>query len=189
MDIDTGLAVASIAPEDLKSPPPDGESVISHTSAARTSYESDRSTRKSIEISGAESLPRPSTEVDEQVSKLGRPSLDLLSSQRSEVSGGRASGESTRMSFDTPSESRTSEDNGAESQWQQERYEYMARIDELQRNLENLAGEAAKSAKGAAAAASPGSREKELEETREVRLADERRAEARVRGGKFPHCC
>jgi chromosome segregation ATPase len=43
----------------------------------------------------------------------------------------------------------------------------MARIDELQRNLENLAGEAAKSAKDAAAAASPGSREKELEETRQ----------------------
>jgi chromosome segregation ATPase len=43
----------------------------------------------------------------------------------------------------------------------------MARIDELQRNLENLAGEAAKSAKDAAAAASPGSREKELEEIRQ----------------------
>lgn len=167
MDIDTSLAAASSVTDDVKSPPLDGESVTGHASAARTSYDSERSTRKSTEISGAESLPRASSEVDELGSKLGRPSLDLPSSQRSDVSAGRASGESTRLSVDTPSEFRTSEDNGAESMWQQERYEYMARIDELQRNLENLAGEAAKSAKDAAAAASPGSREKELEETRQ----------------------
>ncbi|CEJ58915.1 hypothetical protein PMG11_07557 [Penicillium brasilianum] len=167
MDIDASLAAASGVADGLKSPPPDEASVTSHASAARTSHESERSTRQSSEAFRAESLPRASTEVDEQVSKLGRISLDLPSSQRSELSGGRASGESTRLSVDALSESRTSEDNGAESQWQQERYEYMARIDELQRHLENLAGEAAKSAKDAAAAASPGSREKELEETRE----------------------
>ncbi|KAF3384786.1 Protein sgm1 [Penicillium rolfsii] len=167
MDTDASLASTATVRDDLKSPPPDGEIVTSHESAARRSYDSEKSMRESIEVSGPESLPRVSNEVDEQGSKSGRPSLDLLSSQRSDVSGGRVSGESTRLSVDTPSESQTSEDNGAESQWLQGRYEYMARIDELQRNLESLAEEAAKSAKDAAAAASPGSREKELAETRE----------------------
>lgn len=163
MDIDASLAATSGVTDDLKSPPPDGETFTDHASVTRTSYDSERSVRKSTDFSV---LPMTVNEADEQASTPGRPSLDLPSSQRSDLSGGRASVESARLSVDTPSELRTSED-GAESQWQQERYEYLARIDELQRNLENLAGEAAKSAKDAAAAASPGSCEKELAETRE----------------------
>ncbi|KAJ5160328.1 uncharacterized protein N7482_007332 [Penicillium canariense] len=168
IDIDASLAASwAGAADESKSPPPDGEIATAEASAVRASYDSGRSTRNSTDITVAESLPRASTDVDEQASNLGKTSQDLPSLQRSEISGARPSGESTRLSVDTPSESRTSEDHGVESLWQQERYEYMARIDELQRNLENLAGEAAKSAKDAAAAASPGSREKELEETRE----------------------
>lgn len=163
MDIDASLAATPSVTDDLKSLPPDGETFTDHASVSRTSYDSEGSVRKSTDFSV---LPTTVNEADEQASTSGRTSLDLASSQRSELSGGRASVESARLSVDAPSELRTSED-GAESQWQQERYEYLARIDELQRNLENLAGEAAKSAKDAAAAASPGSREKEFAETRE----------------------
>ncbi|GKZ32995.1 hypothetical protein AbraIFM66950_002707 [Aspergillus brasiliensis] len=52
----------------------------------------------------------------------------------------------------------------AESQWQEEMYGYIERIDALQSKLKYLAKEAAESAKKAAATAEPGSVEKQLRE-------------------------
>lgn len=78
---------------------------------------------------------------------------------------------------DTPTDSpRTSSDQdksiaqlqadhkAAESQWQEEMYGYIERIDALQSKLKYLAKEAAESAKKAAATAEPGSVEKQLRE-------------------------
>ncbi|RAK97074.1 M protein repeat protein [Aspergillus ibericus CBS 121593] len=56
------------------------------------------------------------------------------------------------------------EHKAAESQWQEEMYGYIERIDALQSKLKYLAKEAAESAKKAATTADPGSTEKQLRE-------------------------
>lgn len=56
------------------------------------------------------------------------------------------------------------EHKAAESQWQEEMYGYIERIDALQSKLKYLAKDAAESAKQAAASAEPGSVEKQLRE-------------------------
>ncbi|PWY81977.1 M protein repeat protein [Aspergillus heteromorphus CBS 117.55] len=56
------------------------------------------------------------------------------------------------------------EHKAAESQWQEEMYGYIERIDALQSKLKYLAKEAADSAKKAAATAEPGSVERQLQE-------------------------
>ncbi|KAF7717078.1 Uncharacterized protein PECH_004512 [Penicillium ucsense] len=161
IDLDSSPSVAPRMSEDTKRPSLDVEGVLDSSDRPRASHESDRFNRQSLEISGSE--PRHSIEAQP---RSGNPSLELSSSQRGTPQNGRVSGDSTRMSTDTSSETRASEEE-PQSQWQQERYEYLARIDELQRNLENMVEEAAKSAKSAAAAASPGSPAKELAESRE----------------------
>ncbi|KAJ5489257.1 hypothetical protein N7539_004147 [Penicillium diatomitis] len=161
IDLDSSPSVAPRMSEDTKRPSLDVEGVLDSSDRPRASHESERFNRQSLEISGSE--PRHSIEAQQ---RSGNPSLELSSSQRGTRQNGRVSGDSTRMSTDTSSETRASEEE-PQSQWQQERYEYLARIDELQRNLGNMVEEAAKSAKSAAAAASPGSPAKELAESRE----------------------
>ena len=161
IDIDSVASAGPRISEDLKSPLLNGEGVADRPGTPRASHESEESHRLSFEVTSMES--RQSGETSR---KSGNPNLELPSSRRSEALSGRLSSDSARLSIDTPSESRVSED-GDRSQWQQERYEYLARIDELQRNLDNMVEEAARSARIAAAAASPGSPDKELAEARE----------------------
>ncbi|KAJ5664589.1 hypothetical protein N7462_011402 [Penicillium macrosclerotiorum] len=166
MDVDASLASRTAIADKNQNPPSHGRNTTSEASAPRGSYESGTSVRKSTEISVTESIPRASIDTGERSSNIENSSQGLTFSQRANDLSTRASGESTRLSVDLPSELQANDENAADSQWQQEKYEYLERIDTLQRDLKSLAEEAAKSAKEAAAAASPGSHKRELEETR-----------------------
>lgn len=109
-------------------------------------------------------MPRASGDAGERPVDAERISRDIEDSQRSEVPEARPSGESTRISTEVPLEARTTGDDSAESQRQEEIHGYIERIDALQSKLKYLAMEAAESAKNAAASASPGSVQKQLHE-------------------------
>jgi hypothetical protein len=102
-----------------------------------------------------------------------KASQDLKESQRNETLGIGVSGDSPRVSVEvppeTPEEAQNSEiarlqadHKAVESQWQEEMYGYIERIDALQSKLKYLAKDAAESAKNAAASATPGSTQKQL---------------------------
>lgn len=163
MDIDPSVASSASVDDELKTPMPNEQGIAIEEPASRPSYESGLSTRKSAELRLAETIPRNSNDSGDRPLNAERVSQDVLSENRDEVLSVRPSGESSRMSFDLPSEARMPDDNSTEAQ-RQEIYGYIERIDALQSKLKYLAKEAAESAKNAAASASPGSVQKQLHE-------------------------
>lgn len=159
LDIEPSVASSASVDEGAKSPAPNEESAVAEASP-RASHDSGMSARRSAEISVAGFIPRASGEAGERPLDAERHSQDLANTQLD----ARPSGESTRVSIDAPSETRTPEDDTAESQRQEEIHGYIERIDALQSKLKYLAKEAAESAKHAAASASPGSVQKQLHE-------------------------
>lgn len=157
LDIEPSLASPVSVDEASKSPAVKEESTVAEDSS-RASHGSEMSARKSAEISLPGSAPRASGDTGERPLDADRLSQDLASAQLE----ARPSGESTHMSIDVPSETRTPD--FAESQRDEEIHGYIERIDALQSKLKYLAREAAESAKHAAATASPGSVQKQLHE-------------------------
>jgi myosin heavy subunit len=111
--------------------------------------------------------------VVQPVADLEKISQDLQESQRNEALSVGGSGDSPRVSVEVPSETPDEDQSpdvarvqadykAAESQWQEEMYGYIERIDALQSKLKYLAKDAAESAKNAAASATPGSTQKQL---------------------------
>ncbi|KAJ5382915.1 M protein repeat protein [Penicillium concentricum] len=172
MDIDSSVASVNSAAEDPKISQPNDDSNAAKLESPRISYDSGASPRVSTDISVADSAPRISLDVAHPSTDSAKASQDMSGSQRNEILSDIASGDSPRVSVESPSEipegekpdiaRLQAEHKIAESQWQEEMHGYIERIDALQSKLKYLAKDAAESAKNAAASATPGSVQKQL---------------------------
>lgn len=172
MDIDSSVASATCAAEDLKPSLSNRESNISTPASPRMSYDSGASPRVSADISVADSAPRASVDAAQSSTTSAKASQEIPDLQHNETTTTLASGDSPRVSIESRSEVLEDKDSdiarlradhkAAESQWQEEMHGYIERIDALQSKLKYLAKDAAESAKSAAASASPGSSQKQL---------------------------
>ncbi|CAG8019097.1 unnamed protein product [Penicillium nalgiovense] len=174
MDIDSSVASVNSAVEDPKNSQSNDDSNPAKLASPRISYESGVSPRVSTEISVTDSAPRTSVDMVQPSTDSAKASQEMSDSQRNSVLSDLASGDSPRVSVESPSEvlpeggenpdivRLRAEHKTAESQWQEEMHGYIERIDALQSKLKYLAKDAAESAKNAAASATPGSTQKQL---------------------------
>ncbi|KAI3010678.1 hypothetical protein CBS147346_1443 [Aspergillus niger] len=152
------------------------QEVISATEAPRISQDSGVSSRRSQDLVSQTEVANAEEAASTDASNVTHDIAQKASASSSEPDQTPAPTISLPTT-DTPTDSpRTSSDQdrsiaqlqadhrAAESQWQEEMYGYIERIDALQSKLKYLAKEAAESAKKAAATAEPGSVEKQLRE-------------------------
>ncbi|KAJ5794105.1 M protein repeat protein [Penicillium paradoxum] len=173
IDVDSSVASANSATEDNKAPQLNHDSNVATLASPRVSYESGVSPRVSVDLSVAGSAPEGSVEVAQSSTDSVKGSQELSDSQPNDVVSTLASGDSPRVSVESPEELPEQDNNpdivrlqadhkAAEAQWQEEMHVYIERIDALQSKLKYLAKDAAESAKNAAASATPGSAQKQL---------------------------
>lgn len=152
------------------------QEVISATEAPRISQDSGVSSRRSQDLVSQTEVANAEEAASTDASNVTHDIAQKASASSPEPDQTPAPTISLPTT-DTPTDSpRTSSDQdrsiaqlqadhrAAESQWQEEMYGYIERIDALQSKLKYLAKEAAESAKKAAATAEPGSVEKQLRE-------------------------
>lgn len=152
------------------------QEVISATEAPRISQDSGVSSRRSQDLVSQTEVANAEEAASTDASNVTHDIAQKASASSPEPDQTPAPTISLPTT-DTPTDSpRTSNDQdrsiaqlqadhrAAESQWQEEMYGYIERIDALQSKLKYLAKEAAESAKKAAATAEPGSVEKQLRE-------------------------
>ncbi|KAJ6156930.1 hypothetical protein N7497_005815 [Penicillium chrysogenum] len=167
MDMDSSVASVNSAVEDPKASQSNDDSNPAKLGSPRISYDSGVSPRVSTEISVTDSAPRTSVDVVQPSIDSAKASQETSDSQRDSVLNDLASGDSPRISVESPSEVPEEGENPdiarlraerktAESQWQEEMHGYIERIDALQSKLKYLAKDAAESAKNAAASATQG---------------------------------
>ncbi|KAJ5091823.1 M protein repeat protein [Penicillium alfredii] len=170
MDVDSSLAPSTVA-DNEKNPTTNEEAALSVSASPRASYESGVPPRVSGEFDTAGSIPNTSGETPERPADPEKTNDDLTGSHQNTVAGVSVSEKAPRVNVEPPEQgddqdpaiARLQADHkAAESQWQEEVYGYIERIDALQSKLQYLAKDAAESAKTAAANAAPGSADKQL---------------------------
>lgn len=154
LDVDSGRVSPAVdAEERLKAPSQAEETPPAVPEAARNSSDSES---KDVEALRAEDAAKDAVE---ESTNIRQDDSMKPESDEPEI----MAGELKQEPDDEPTVAQLkAEHKAAESQWQEEIYGYIERIDALQSKLKYLAKDAAESAKRAAASVEPGSVEKQL---------------------------
>lgn len=159
LDIDSGRQSPMVdAEERLKGLTQPDEAASTTPEISRTSDDSGRSSRAGD--TAANGVAEGSEDIGGKINDSAKPENDEASKEITQTTPGNLS-EPPQGSDDAEA---STTDNTAESNRQDEVYEYIERIDALQSKLKYLAKDAAESAKNAAASAEPGSVERQLRE-------------------------